>query len=140
MIAASLIAASLFVVSGALHGVAMAAGLRGIKRARFSRETSLVVVLSAAGLVHIITAGLYALGYRLAQHLGVGELAADGPVDAMKTFYFSLVTYTSLGLGDIIPEGHLRLIAGVQALNGFLLISCSAAMLFAIAGRPGDRD
>jgi len=48
----------------------------------------------------------------------------------MDVFYFSLVTYTSLGLGDIVPMGHLRLIAGIEALNGFLLISCSAAMLF----------
>jgi hypothetical protein len=48
----------------------------------------------------------------------------------MDVFYFSLVSYTSLGLGDIVPTGHLRFVAGVEALNGFLLISCSAAMLF----------
>ena len=46
----------------------------------------------------------------------------------MDVFYFSLVSYTSLGLGDIVPTGHLRFVAGVEALNGFLLISCSSLL------------
>ena len=55
----------------------------------------------------------------------------------MDVFYFSLVSYTSLGLGDIVPTGHLRLVAGVEALNGFLLISCSAAYLFLFMSHQG---
>lgn len=47
----------------------------------------------------------------------------------MDAFYFSLVSYTILGLGDIVPTGHLRFTAGVEALNGFLFNSCFAAML-----------
>lgn len=43
---------------------------------------------------------------------------------AVDTLHFSLVNYTSLGLGDIYPTGHLRFLAGVEPLNGFLLISC----------------
>jgi len=49
---------------------------------------------------------------------------------AVDTLYFSLVNYTSLGLGDIYPTGHLRFLAGVESLNGFLLISCSAALIY----------
>ena len=41
----------------------------------------------------------------------------------MDIFYFSLVNYTSLGLGDIYPTGHSRFLAGLESLNGFLLIS-----------------
>jgi len=48
----------------------------------------------------------------------------------MDTIYFSLVNYTSLGLGDIYPTGHLRFLAGIASLNGFLLIGCSASFLF----------
>ena len=59
------------------------------------------------------------------------------PLRAMDVFYFSLVSYTSLGLGDIVPTGHLRLVAGVEALNGFLLISCSAAYLFLFMSHQG---
>jgi hypothetical protein len=49
---------------------------------------------------------------------------------AVDTLYFSLVNYTSLGLGDIYPTGHLRFLAGVESLNGFLHISCSAALIY----------
>lgn len=49
---------------------------------------------------------------------------------AVDTLHFSLVNYTSLGLGDIYPTGHLRFLAGVEPLNGFLLISCSAALIY----------
>ncbi|MEQ8900570.1 MAG: ion channel [Roseovarius sp.] len=53
----------------------------------------------------------------------------------MDFFYFSLVNYSSLGLGDIYPTGHLRFLAGVEALNGFLLISCSASTIFLVVTR-----
>ena len=33
------------------------------------------------------------------------------------------MTYTSLGLGDIFPLGRLRMVVGVEALTGLLMIS-----------------
>lgn len=47
----------------------------------------------------------------------------------MDYLYFSLVDYNTLGLGGIYPTGHLRFPAGVEAVNGFLLISCSATFI-----------
>jgi hypothetical protein len=44
--------------------------------------------------------------------------------------YFSVVTYTSLGFGDHVPVSHARLIAGVEALNGLLLIGWSASFTY----------
>jgi potassium channel LctB len=37
------------------------------------------------------------------------------------------VSYTSLGLGDVYPGGSLRLITGVEALNGLLMIARSGS-------------
>ncbi len=48
----------------------------------------------------------------------------------MAIYYFSLVNLTTLGLGDIIPLGHLKFIAAMEAMTGFLLISCSASHIF----------
>ena len=53
-------------------------------------------------------------------------------------FYFSVVSYTSLGLGDIFPTDHLRLLTGVEALTGLLLIAWSGAYLFAMMNRLWD--
>ena len=37
---------------------------------------------------------------------------------------------TTLGLGDIYPTDHLRVLAGIEALTGFALISCSAQLFW----------
>ena len=44
--------------------------------------------------------------------------------------YFSLVTYTTLGYGDIVPVGHIRFLTAVEALGGIVLIAWSAAYTF----------
>ena len=53
------------------------------------------------------------------------------PVESFQDcLYFSVVTYTSLGFGDQIPVSHARLIAGVEALNGLLLIGWTASFTY----------
>ncbi len=67
--------------------------------------------------------------------IGIGGFAQANVETFMDVFYFSVVNYSSLGLGDIYPTGHLRFLAGVEALNGFLLISCSASTIFLVVTR-----
>ncbi len=57
----------------------------------------------------------------------------------MDYFYFSLINITTLGLGDIYPTQHLRVIAGVEALTGFALISCSAQLFWSMT-KKGDKQ
>ncbi len=45
-------------------------------------------------------------------------------------FYFSTETFTSLGFGDMMPVGPIRMLAGIEALNGLLLIGWSASYLY----------
>lgn len=96
--------------------------------------TSVVVILTAAVLYPLTG--------------GVQEVFADrtitysleNPGDAprwwigrvfFKSLYFSVVTFTTLGFGDIQPVGQLaRLIAGVEALLGALL---AALLVFVLA-------
>ena len=40
-----------------------------------------------------------------------------------KAFYFSFVTYFTIGYGDFVPMGFLRWIAGFQAFTGLFLMS-----------------
>ncbi|MEH6412129.1 MAG: potassium channel family protein [Hyphomonas sp.] len=138
MILAILITSFTFVLSGALHYVIVSSAIRYLGAATYHRGCKLVIALCVSGIAHIGAVSLYALAYGAGRALGIGDLRGETPATAMDVFYFSLVSYTSLGLGDIVPTGHLRLIAGVEALNGFLLISCSAAMLFLFI-RDGDK-
>jgi hypothetical protein len=75
---------------------------------------------------------LFATGFELGVLWGLGTFAGTQSLGWMDHFYFSLVTMTTLGLGDIYPTGHLRIIAGVEALAGFVLISCSAQIFWSM--------
>ncbi|MEO1326513.1 MAG: ion channel [Pseudomonadota bacterium] len=133
MIAAVSIGLALVVLCGGVHYVAMITLHDLIARLSMNRAAKAQLALVGLSVAHLIEAGVYALGFRLGEGVGLGGFDGAMSSDAMSTFYFSLVNYTSLGLGDIYPTGHLRFLAGLESLNGFLLISCSAAMLYLIA-------
>ena len=61
------------------------------------------------------------------------------PPTVLNTFeeaaYFSFVTFTTLGYGDITLAGEWRIMSGIEALNGILLAGWSTAMLFAVVQR-----
>lgn len=105
------------------------------KRTPFTQPSRLLIALYTLATAHIVEAGLYALGFSFGEIIGVGGFAQENVDTFMDVFYFSVVNYSSLGLGDIYPTGHLRFLAGVEALNGFLLISCSASTIFLVVTR-----
>lgn len=131
MLIAILIACVVFGLSGGLHYFVMSRLLAGLPHSGWPRGLQLLIGLYGVGAAHLAEAGLYAAGFLTGRHWGIGGFeGADDPMTIMDVYYFSLVNYTSLGLGDIYPTGHLRFIAGVESLNGFLLISCSAAFIY----------
>lgn len=96
------------------------------------RILAMVIVAFSA---HVIEASVYAIGYKLAETADLGIIAGkaiEGPLDY---FYFSIVTFTSLGLGDLFPIGHLRFIAGIETLNGLVLIAWTGSFLFVAMNR-----
>jgi hypothetical protein len=55
------------------------------------------------------------------------ELGAFATLE--EAVYFSLVAYTTLGLGDLVPSSEWRLLAGMEAANGFLNFGLLTALL-----------
>jgi hypothetical protein len=53
--------------------------------------------------------------------------------------YFAFVNYTTLGYGDIIPKEGWRILGPITALNGFLLIGLSTAVIFEMLRRIIER-
>jgi hypothetical protein len=45
-------------------------------------------------------------------------------------FYYSAITYTTLGFGDIIPLGPLKILTAMEALMGLGFITWSASFTF----------
>lgn len=92
-----------------------------------SRTTGMFLIIL---LSHLAVAALFALGFWFGYIRELGGFAQEPVMGAMDYFYLSLINVTTLGLGDIYPTGHLRVIAGIESLTGFLLISCSAQLVF----------
>jgi hypothetical protein len=49
-----------------------------------------------------------------------------------EAFYFSIVTFTTLGYGDITLLSDWRLLSGLESINGIMLIGWSTAMMYSL--------
>ncbi|WP_029077064.1 ion channel [Kaistia adipata] len=92
------------------------------RRTVFIQFSVLMIVLMFGNIVQIT---LWALIYR-----GLGAF------DEMQTaWYFSGVTFTSLGYGDVVLQDRTRLLAPLQAANGLMMFGITTAMFFAAVQR-----
>jgi hypothetical protein len=97
----------------------------------------LKILFTLFGL-HLFEVLLYAFAISAHEFAGLGSLA--GAVDPTSSWlenhiYFSIASYTTLGIGDIVPHGTLRLLSGVEALNGLILIAWSASFTYLVMER-----
>lgn len=107
----------------ALHAV--------LPRIGIPNRSKLVVVVLVAFLAHLAEIALYGVTfYFLVTQLGAGTLAGTADLSLAASIYFSAETYSSIGFGDLTPIGPVRLLAGVEALNGLLLIGWSASFTY----------
>jgi hypothetical protein len=94
-------------------------------------RVKLVVVILGAFVAHMVEMAMYGAAiYVLVAWFDVGSLTGSASFSLATCMYFSAETYTSLGFGDVSPEGPVRLLAGVEALNGLLLIGWSASFTY----------
>lgn len=95
-----------------------------------SRREMLFVVIGCF-TAHTVEVWIYAIAFIVLDTLEPGlSIAGNFEGKIVDYMYYSAVSYTSLGLGDIYPTGGLRLLTGVEALNGLLLIAWSASFTF----------
>ncbi|ARU18244.1 potassium channel family protein [Croceicoccus marinus] len=130
MIAALLLGFVLFAISLYFH-MWMLRGAKALSPP--GKEPRHLRVLAGSSLVlasHLVIAGIFAGGMYVASLWGLGALEQDVIDSWMDYYYFALITVSTVGLGDILPAGHMRAISGIAALTGFLMISCTAQYLY----------
>jgi hypothetical protein len=49
--------------------------------------------------------------------------------DLETAFYFSMVTFTTLGFGDVVLTGQWRTLASIQAANGVIIFGWTTALM-----------
>lgn len=102
------------------------------KADRAMKRPMLTILFTLFGL-HLFEVLIYAVAILAHEVAGFGQLAGEVGHSASSFadhFYFSIASYTTLGIGDIQPLGSLRLISGVEALNGLILVAWSASFTY----------
>ena len=122
-------------VSVAIHAAVIARLLRRLARAAplhsdaFVRLTGRLVGVAARLVAsHLLQVTCWGAYFRI---------AAAFP-DLRTATYFSMVTYTTVGYGDLLPPEGLRLGAGVLGLTGILMCGWSTGVFFAVVSRLMD--
>lgn len=126
LIAAALVAGTVLIHYELLR---LATGL--LPRLTMPARTRMIVVIAAMLFAHMIEILLYAAAfYGMHGHFGLGQIAGEMEGGFGDFFYFSMTTYTTLGVGDLFPKGPIRIVAGVEAFNGLVLIGWSASYAY----------
>jgi hypothetical protein len=121
----------LLVATTVIHYEVLRLLTAGLHKLRIKPRRQLILVIIGAFGAHFIEILLYgAAYYLLVTVFHIGSMGDPGPLHFTRCLYFSAETYTTLGYGDVLPHGDLRLLAGLEALNGMLLIGWTASFTF----------
>jgi len=131
MIARLIAACSVMAVCVTIHAAGITGALRRLRGSAASGQsfwTSLRLFIFLAVwmvLLHICEIFVWAFTY-----VWNGAIA-----DLQTALYFSAVTYTTTGYGDIVLPPGWRLDGGIEALTGILMCGWSTGFFFAIVNR-----
>lgn len=123
-------------------GVTAAILLRDLFRARSAELDTILGAICVYLLLALAWSQAYAIvdGAAEGAFLVAGESAS---LDATETLYFSFVTLTTLGYGDVVPRHEVaRALAVLEATVGLLYVAIVIARLVTLydRGRPEEED
>ena len=126
----------LIAVTFLVHYEALRVTSRLLPRRTIRPRQRVLVVITMCFAAHLVEISLYAMAYAvLHDRVGFGSIQGDFAATALDFFYFSLTSYTTLGIGDVYPKGPIRVLVGIEALNGFVLITWSASFTYLMMQR-----
>lgn len=128
---ASVICLALIIVSVAVFYEILAHLWLFLPRIEGMPRSQILLTILATFVGHTVVVWLFGLTYyALAQYTQFGELGGVEAQHVLNYIYFSGVTYSSLGLGDVYPKGDLRLMIAVEAILGLILIGWSITVTY----------
>jgi hypothetical protein len=126
-----LVAWCLMAASVVIHAYGVTSTLRRLRRQKV-RPGRLVswtwLFVRLAGwiiLLHVTEIVVWALAYASMRAMP----------DLQAALYFSAVTYTTTGYGDVVLPERWRLVGAVEALTGILMCGWSTGFFFAVVSR-----
>jgi hypothetical protein len=137
MVSKLLVAMLLMALCVTIHATGLTAALRWIKHRAapaapsVGQAASLLISVAAwSVLLHLLQIAAWAFFYQW-------HHAFD---DVPSSLYFSAVTYTTTGYGDLVLPREWRLVGGVEALTGILMCGLSTGFFFAVFSKTFEAD
>ena len=128
-----IIAFCMIMATTAIHAVGMLLALQVLQRheamlstyprlARVYRISELVILMFIASLLETL---VWAITY----------LALNAIEGLERALYFSMVTYTTLGYGDVVLVERWRLLSSFEAANGIIMFGWTTAIVITAVQR-----
>jgi hypothetical protein len=128
-----LIAAFIIVVTVVIHAGAMMLAFREgrkemggwrqrLRQSRLYWISAIVLLLFLTSLIEVL---VWAVAY----------LALNAIQGFEQAFYFSMVSFTTLGYGDIVLDERWRLLSSFEAANGIIMFGWTTAIVMVMVQR-----
>jgi hypothetical protein len=98
-----------------------------LHRHDFGKSVAMVTTVLGLFLLHTVEIWIWAGLF----------FASKAVVPFQDALYYSTVTFSTVGYGDVIIDPRWRLLASLEAINGFILIGWSTAYLVSASTRHG---
>lgn len=127
----TLIAAALVLINVLLHYEVLGLLSMILRKLAWVGRPRIALLICGLLVVHIVEIWIFAGGIMLAEwHGGLGDLKGEHNHGVLDYVYYSSMTYTTVGYGDLFPVGPLRFIAAMESLLGLMLITWSASFTY----------
>lgn len=102
-----------------------------IPKMKINHRYRIVFGVCGALIAHAFEIWIFAVAYYFMNRTdGWGHLSGSFDGSLMDCGYFSFTVFTTLGFGDIQPNGDLRYLTGIESLTGLVLITWTASFLY----------
>jgi len=118
--------------------VAIHAAILGWMLHRFQKNVTQAATMRFTGISWLLTriAAITVIAHLLEITIWAVYYRLSGALPSMEnSFYFSSVTYATIGYGDIVLPAPWRLHAAMEGLTGILMCGWSGAFFFAAVNR-----
>jgi len=133
MIAKLSIAACLVAITVIIHAAGLGMVLSHVVHSKARREDThfwpitwlLIRIAWLLIIIHLIAIAVWALFFLLAKCLP----------DIESSFYFSAVTYATIGYGDLVLPKEWRMLGPIEGFTGILMFGLSTAFFFIVVSK-----
>ena len=99
-----------------------------LPRPKHHHRRRIIILIFGLLSLHIAEIWIFGVAYFGLLSIGdLGELVGMGEISIWNCVYYSATTFTTVGFGDIVPQGTIRFVTGTEAIAGLTFITWSAS-------------